>query len=227
MQQQRASAARPDYGIDAPGVVRNLALAGAACLALALVGYLALSSTEPGLAVALLHTGLWPGVGLLSAAAVMLWGSTCGKLRMRDRLLGGLPWRGDEAVLDVGCGRGLLLVGAAKRLATGKAVGIDLWRAEDLSGNQRDQTWANAQAEGVAERVEIQDGDARRLPFADAAFDVVVSSSALHNIEDAAGRSQALREIVRVLRPGGRVAIFDIRHTAEYVRVLGEAGLSD
>jgi len=38
-------------------------------------------------------------------------------------------------VLDVGCGRGLLLIGAARRLTTGKAVGVDIWQAEDRVGN--------------------------------------------------------------------------------------------
>jgi hypothetical protein len=48
--------------------------------------------------------------------------------------------------------------------------------------------------EGVAERVELCDGDARRLPFGDQTFDVVVSSLALHNIPGAAGRAAAIDE---------------------------------
>jgi cyclopropane fatty-acyl-phospholipid synthase-like methyltransferase len=47
-----------------------------------------------------------------------------------------VPWKGDEAVRDVGCGHGLMLVGAARRLTTGKATGIDIWQAEDLTGNR-------------------------------------------------------------------------------------------
>src|SRR5262245_18385016 len=203
---------RADYGIDAPKVVRNLAVAGAAGLALGVVAYVTLRPVQPGLAVALLNTGLWPGVSCLATAAVMLWGSKVGKLRMRDRLLDAIPWRGDEMVRDVGCGGGLLLLGAAKRLTTGKAVGVDIWQGEDLSGNRAETTWENARAEGVYDRVEIKDAHARACPFSDGTFDVVLSSSAFHNIYDAAGRGQALREIVRVLKPGGRVAVFDIRH---------------
>jgi ubiquinone/menaquinone biosynthesis C-methylase UbiE len=75
--------------------------------------------------------------------------------------------------------------------------------------------------------VEVKDGDARRLPFPDASFDVVVSGLALHNIYDAPERCQAVREIARVLRPGGHLALIDIQHTNEYVRVLKECGLSD
>ena len=59
----------------------------------------------------------------LAAAAAMLWSSKIGKLRARDELIGAIPWRGDEQVLDVGCGRGLLLIAAAKRLTSGKAIG--------------------------------------------------------------------------------------------------------
>src|SRR5581483_12095574 len=114
--------AKPDYGIDAPGVVRTFALLGAAGLALAGVSALALGG-NPGLQAALFNMGLWPGVTFLLTAGAMLYGSFRGKLRLRETILAGIPWRGDERVLGVGCGRGLMLVGAAKRLTTGKAVG--------------------------------------------------------------------------------------------------------
>jgi arsenite methyltransferase len=153
----------------------------------------------------------------------MLWGSKIGKLRLRDKVVNDIPWRGDEAVLDVGCGHGLLLIAAAKRLRSGKAIGIDLWQREDQAGNSRDATWQNVQLENVEAQVELRDGDARKLPFADNTFDVVVSSWALHNIYDKAGREAAVREIVRTLKPGGRVAIIDIGHTHEYARVLQTA----
>src|SRR5207248_6090674 len=141
-----------------------------------------------------------------------------GKLRSREQFLDLVPWRGDETVLDVGCGRGLFLVGAARRLTTGRAVGVDLWQAADLSGNRPEATLENARREGVADRVEVKDGDARHLAFADASFDVVVSSLALHNIVKAEERQQAVREIVRVLKPGGQVALVDIQHTGDYAR---------
>ena len=88
-------------------------------------------------------------------------------------------------------------------------------------------TLENARLEGVGERVEVKDGDARRLPFADGAFDVVVTKEALHNIYNAAERDTAAREIARVLRPGGRLFIGDVRHTGRYFQVLGECGLED
>jgi SAM-dependent methyltransferase len=76
-------------------------------------------------------------------------------------------------------------------------------------------------------RLEIVEPDAaRELEFRDESFDVVVSSRALHDIPHAAGRELAVRQIVRVLRPGGRVVIVDVAHTGEYVRTLQRTGMA-
>lgn len=225
MGQSSTSTPRADYGVDAPPVIRNLLLAsGAAAAAAVVLHFLGLASPA---GVPLREILLVTALNFLAVTGAMVWYSKVGKLRGRERVLDLVPWRGDETVLDVGCGRGLFLVGAAKRLTTGRAVGVDLWQSEDLSGNRPEATVENARREGVAERVEVRDGDARQLPFPDASFDVVVSSLALHNIYDRQGREQAVREIARVLRPGGRVAVVDIRHTDEYARVLAASGLTD
>jgi arsenite methyltransferase len=210
---------RPNYGIDAPGAVRNLILGGVAALVLAVLSYV----YDWGLTrMASVVAGTW-----LFFAGWMIWDSKVGKLWSRDRVLDALKLRGDETVLDVGCGRGLLLIGAAKRLTKGKAVGADIWNTEDLSGNSPEATLENARLEGVADRIEVKDGDARRLPFADGALDVIVTKDALHNIYNAAERDTAIREIVRVLKPGGRLFLGDVRHTGRYMRVLRECGVAD
>jgi arsenite methyltransferase len=67
-----------------------------------------------------------------------------GKFLHRDRILAMVDWKGDESVLDVGTGRGLLMIGAAKKLTTGKAAGIDIWSTKDLSGNAMERTLPNA-----------------------------------------------------------------------------------
>src|SRR6201989_1097783 len=150
-----------------------------------------------------------------------------GKVRERDTYLDKINWNGHERVLDVGCGLGLFLIGAAKRLSTGRAVGIDKWQQENLSGNNAAGTVSNAMIEGVAGKVEGHTGDARQLPFADASFDVVLSSMALHNIYNAGERHTAVREIARVLAPGGHVLRADVRHTSTYAATLRDAGLTD
>lgn len=67
---------------------------------------------------------------------LMIYYAKAGKFRCRDRILNFIDWKGQEAVLDVGTGRGLLLIGAAKR-TTGRAVGIDLWSQEDFMASRR------------------------------------------------------------------------------------------
>ncbi len=219
--------ARPDYGIDAPGVVRNLLLAGAACLAIwaaAALGFwsgrLVVPVAGDRVVLEFRQMGLWLGVDCVLLAAWMLWDSLRGKLRARERLFDRVRWTGAERVLDVGCGRGLLLVGAARRLQAGRAVGLDVWQAEDLSGNHPSATLENARREGVADRVEVVSADMRAMPFPDASFDVIVSRAAIHNLYSADERAQAVREIGRVLAAGGCVLIRDIRHGAEYAREL-------
>jgi arsenite methyltransferase len=218
---------KADYGIDAPHAVRNAALAGAAALVVGTGLSLTRSPSQPMLVDIARRLGIFIGVILLPLAGAQFLFSKVGKYRERDRLLDNIPWRGDETVLDVGCGRGLLLVGAAKRLRTGRAVGVDIWQSKDQSGNHPEATYQNARIEGVADRVEIKSGDARQLPFEDDTFDVVVSSLVLHNIHDASERKKAIREIARVLKGGGHVAILDVWYTNKYEQELRKSGMQE
>jgi ubiquinone/menaquinone biosynthesis C-methylase UbiE len=218
---------KADYGIDAPRAVRNAALAGAAALVVGIGLSPVRSPSQPMLVNVARILGFFIGVILLPLAGAQILFSKLGKYRERDRLLDSIPWRGDETVLDVGCGRGLLLVGAAKRLRTGRAVGVDIWQSKDQSGNHPEATYENARIEGVANRVEVKSGDARQLPFEDSTFDVVVSSLVLHNIHNATGRKKAIREIARVLKGGGHVAILDVWHTNKYEQELRTSGMQE
>ena len=218
---------KADYGIDAPHAVRNAALAGAAALAVGIGLSVMRSPSQPIFVNAARILGFFIGFILLPLAGAQILFSKVGKFRERDRLLNSIPWRGDETVLDVGCGRGLLLVGAAKHLRTGRAVGVDIWQSKDQSDNHPEATCKNARLEGVADRVEVKNGDARQLPFEDGTFDVVVSSLVLHNIHDTTERKKAVQEIVRVLKGGGRVAILDIWHTNKYEQELRNSGIQE
>jgi SAM-dependent methyltransferase len=135
--------------------------------------------------------------------------------RIRKDIFDALALRGDERVLDVGCGAGLLVNEAAKRLTSGKATGIDIWASHSGGGNYA-LLMKNAHVEGVADKIEFKQADVRRLPFEDASFDVIVSSGALHHISrDRSEHEQAINEMLRVLKPGGRIALMDISHMIE------------
>jgi len=215
---------KADYGIDAPPVIRNLLLAGIASIIADVVLRFIFASTQSLIASILLIWGLLAGASMVVTALLMIWSSKVGKLQLREKLIDSLALRGTETIIDVGCGRGLLLNAAARRLTTGKAIGIDLWQSSDQSGNNPEATLANARAEGVADFVEVKTGDMRELPFEDQTIDVVVSSLALHNIPTKEGRAQAIHEIVRVLKPNGQVALLDFQCTDEYVQTLHELG---
>jgi arsenite methyltransferase len=217
----------PDYGLDAPRIVRGMFSRAAWIIAVALVLYVVNHSEYPGPAARMCGVLALIGLVFLVIGSVMVWSSRVAKLRLRDQLLDSLALRGDERVLDVGCGRGLLAIGAAKRLKNGKVVGIDVWNPFDLSGNTPEAAKANAKTEGVADKVRIENGDAQKLVYPDNHYDVVMSSLALHNIPEQNARAKAVREMVRVLKPGGKLAIFDLFRTGEYAEVLRGAGVKN
>ena len=167
------------------------------------------------------------GLALLQAVASYLYSTRRGKFEVWAKVLRDLRLRGDEHVLDLGCGRGAVLVILAKLVSHGRAVGLDLWRSVDLSGNSLEAAQRNLSAEGVSERCDLRTGDMMALPFPDATFDLVVSSLAIHNIARREGRLRAVDEAVRVLKPGGRLLIADLTWTRAYAKRLREQGLKD
>lgn len=210
-----------DYGFDAPKVIGSLFFFG--LLAFACIPMIAMIESPYWFwpvflyfllaALALFMTGCW-----------MLYGIRVAKPRLIRQQVEGLNLQGNEHILDLGCGRGLFLIEAAKQLMTGKAVGIDLWQTKDQSGNSPKAAIRNGKIEGVEERIEVKTGDLRCLPFPDQSFDVALSSLALHNIPDKLGRQQALKEMLRVLKPGGNFTILDIYHSKEYTDFLVKQG---
>jgi arsenite methyltransferase len=211
--------ARPRYGFDAPPFLIGLTVASLLMLAGGIIGF----------ALGGWVVGLWPlffAAYFAAGAALYLHATRRGKFAVWAEILDGLALRGDERALDLGCGRGAVLIAVAQRLTTGTASGADLWRSADQSGNAEKVTRANAEAAGVADRVSLDTADMTALPYPDESFDLVVSSLAIHNIQPAAGRLRALDEALRVLRPGGRLVIADINAAPAYRTHLAERGLS-
>lgn len=203
--QPDASRRRGDYGFDAPYVPLWHAAAGTVVIGVAAVCFV-YAATAPG------WTLLAAGVLLLLSSASFVWTTRRGKFAVWDELLDQLALHGDERVLDVGCGRGMVLLMVAERLTSGRAVGADIWSAHDQSGNAEAVTLANAGREGVLDRIELHTADMRALPFPDQSFDLVTAGLAIHNIAEPEGRARALVEIWRVLKPGGIALIVDFRH---------------
>ncbi|OHV01900.1 class I SAM-dependent methyltransferase [Mycobacterium talmoniae] len=226
MTELAADLARPRgrYGVDgdyrlipAPIVFGGYALVCVAAGVLAAI-WLGAGRTLPGLAAAV------TAIALVAAGVSIARFSRRGKFEVWARLLTELRLRGDERVLDLGCGRGAVLLAAAKLVPRGCAVGVDIWRP-DQTGNSRQATVANAEAEGVADRIELHTRDMADLQFPDASFDLIVSSLAIHNLPGNHARRAAIDEAVRVLRPGGRVVIADIGFTRLYAARLRQRGM--
>lgn len=116
----------------------------------------------------------------------------------RSEVLARLELRAGEAVLDVGSGPGLLLRDMALSVgAGGKAVGLDM--------SQPMIDVAKRRCEGLAQ-VAFQQAEATKLPFPDVTFDAAVSTQVYEYVADMA---LALKELHRVMKPGGRILILD------------------
>jgi arsenite methyltransferase len=212
---------RGEYGYDAPYVLLMFAVVGLACTIMAAIQWLQ-GPSRPAVSMTLY------AVFFLSNAASFWYTTRRGKFLEWERILDSLRLCGSERVLDMGCGRGAVLTAVAQRVPTGHVTGVDIWSTLDQSGNSRDVTERNASREGVEGRAEVTTGDMRTLPFPDATFDLVVSSLAIHNIRSTADRRRAVAEAFRVLKPGGRIVIADIRATRTYeeaLRTLGAANI--
>jgi ubiquinone/menaquinone biosynthesis C-methylase UbiE len=108
--------------------------------------------------------------------------------------------RSGMRLLDVGCGPGSITRGLAERLAPGEVVGVDL-SAETLAAAR-----AEAAARGLT-NLRYEEASVYALPFADASFDVAYAHQVSQHLREPAA---ALGEMLRVVRPGGLVAVRDV-----------------
>jgi arsenite methyltransferase len=204
---------KASYGVDAPGFLPFALLAFTASLIAAVV------SRRPG--------PLASAVMLAFCAGFFLHTTRRGKFLVWAEALDNLRLSGGERILDMGCGRGAVLLSAAKRLTGGHAFGVDIWSRTDQSGNSPRAALENANIEGVRKQVALATADMTALPFASETFDVVVSNVAIHNIKGLHRRLSAVDEAVRVLRPGGRILLADLRNTRDYATRLKSLGMVD
>ena len=220
-----------DYGQDAPGLLQKYLLWGE-LLSIGGEFLTCMFSRRKSSVQHLLFLFGWitrlVGFAFFMRGLVMIWSSRVSKVQAANQILDNLDLQGNETILDLGCGRGLLLIEAAMRLPHGKAIGVDLWSNVDQADNSKQATLENAQARGVIERIFVLDGDMQDLSFLEnSSIDVVVASKAIHNVPDQAGRRRVIEEVTRVLRPGGQVAIMDIFLIHEFAEHLRACGLQE
>ena len=199
-----------NYGVDAPYVPALFALFAIASLVAGVLG----------------KSGMWVALAVFFALQGFSYYYTTrsGKFVIWQAQLDKLNLQGDERALDVACGRGMVLIETALLLPQGQAVGIDLWRSIDQSGNDPEETMRNAEANGVADRVKLDTQDMSKLTFDDASFDLVTASTAIQNIKDRSLRKQTVEHILRVTKPGGTIIIGDIQYSKQYRDDLIELG---
>lgn len=208
---------RGSYGIDAAYVPILWFIPGV-MFASATLGTLGGSAWQP------IVYGLLT-IQFLGGTAIYLHTTLRGKFAVWRRILSETDDADVERILDLGCGRGAVIVMAAQRFPKAKLTGIDLWRKSDQSGNGEEAATANAKANGVNSRIDFVTGDMTALPFEDGSFDLVTASMSIHNIPKAEGRARAIREAVRVLKPGGRIVIADLKAMDAYADELSKLGL--
>ena len=170
------------------------------------------------------HLGV---VGLVSLVSFAWFRWLTRGLRFRniERLLDALSLSGDEILLDVGTGDGVVAIAAAKRLVRGSVIAIDDWQRPHGGGTpSADVARANAASEGVATRVDVRTLPLDQLALPDASVDVVVACFSLHHL-DRTTRERALLEMARVLRHDGRLLAAEPVGRAHIAETLARAGL--
>jgi ubiquinone/menaquinone biosynthesis C-methylase UbiE len=106
-----------------------------------------------------------------------------------------------ERVLDVGCGTGTLAVGAAQAAPGAEVTGLDADAAILVRARRK--------AAGAGLEIAFDEGTSTALPYPDASFDLVLSTLFFHHLPDE-GKHATAAELVRVLRPGGRIVVGDL-----------------
>lgn len=204
-----------NYGLDAPPVVAGFYLSAlTAFFAFLVILFAPFQMNALMLIGALVF--LFISLYMLVNGSMMVYSSKVGKIRLTQTVIKTLNLKGDETILDVGCGRGLYAIEIAKTLKSKRAVGID----KELIEDRKEKALNNAKRAGV--QLELIERDMRHMPFNENAFEVVVSSMAVHQVSGKEERAKAIREMARVT--SHYLILVDFCKMQKYQDVLQELG---
>jgi ubiquinone/menaquinone biosynthesis C-methylase UbiE len=212
---------QPQFGIDHQNTIRNILIGGSTFLATTALLHFKpvavedLLKTDDAVHALKIFTGTF-GVFLTVEGTLMYVSSKYWKIKQASKLVNSLKLKGDEKVLDVGCGSGLFVTEFAKQVPNGAVYGIDRWNYRVHEGIALE----NCKVTGVDNRTHIKTGDVTEsLPFGDNFFDYVFANSTMHNLSRKS-RSTTFLEMLRVLKPGGTMIIQDVKYGEEYENEL-------
>ncbi len=161
---------KPDYGVDAPNVLRNLLLIGIVVL---LIGTFGLAISTLGRSISSLGRCFRTGTLLVLEGLLFALLRKIREIPSSRSDAFAVPVARGRRSLDVGCGRGLRSAGAAKRLAglngIGKVTGIDIWSNTDMGGNSEAATRHNLELEGISDRCTLLGIPVQEMTFPDGA----------------------------------------------------------
>ena len=209
-----------DYGNWVPANMMKLLYGiSAAAVVLTVVLFCVCSSRIPGI-IALLVTLVCIGMTAYMQICRNIFDFNKGGMmgKVHQHLVDHFPWEqarraqgvpdGSGTILDIGCGAAALTNRVAKTYPHAKLTGMDFWGTE--WSYAKEQCERNAKAEGVADRVRFQKGDAAKLDFADETFDGAVSNFVFHEVRSASDKRDVVREALRVVKRGGAFAFQDM-----------------
>ncbi|MEC7838755.1 MAG: class I SAM-dependent methyltransferase [Chlamydiota bacterium] len=155
---------------------------------------------------------LYVVMNLLLMIICTIWG----KGRLVKSIVKKIRLSGDEEILNLGCSRGLFAIQLAKRLSEGKVFCIDIRQDNRSLGEGLDSLKRTVKDSGVAERIVLSDANPKKMSFQTGKFDLIINNLVLHEVKPYEEREKILKEMARVIKPGGMIIIVDLQYTREY-----------